>query len=410
MIRQLIGLGIMAAVLQGAQVDLSSAMKRFLEANDDLLIARNEPLKAKADIITAHEHPNPLWNTTYEFMNIEKRFNDQARGSNAQLTSSLIHTIETISKRDKRVNLATLTAEYQELIYQDALRLRTADLLDAYFDLLEDQYDLDNAKANRKSFDQLLEVAKAKMDHGFLSAMDYQKLLLQKIDYDKEVHSALLSLQQDRQKLAMMLVVSAEDLTVSPVMASIMTLPSLDTMLEGASKRVDCEAAKKSSMVAQADWVMQKALATPNVNVMAEYASFGPLYEPLLGVGVSMPLPIFDRNAGDIEKARITTLQAREIYDKTLRHAQAEITTSYQTYYAHLNLYKTLQAGYESAKDLKEKQEKLFAIKGISILELLDGQKNFRDYQKAFIHGETQIHKAALLVKLQAGLPVSEGL
>lgn len=406
LLRAPLGLSLAFLCLGGAELDLSSAVKQFMEHSYDLQIARMEPQKARADVITANEHPNPVWNTTYEFMNIEKNFNDTARGSNAQLTSTLVHIIETAGKRDKRVELATRTVAYQEMLFDETVREQLSGLMTAYFTLLADQTDLANARENRKAYAAVVATAKAKLDHGFLSAIDYQKIALQQLDYDKEVETGTLAVAQDSETLAAMLALPSIDITaVSPTDAP-ERFPSLATLLDDVVRRPDCKAAMQNRTVAEAAWRVEQAIAVPNVNVMAEYASFGPVYEPLLGLGVSMPLPIFDRNAGDIEKARIATLQASAMYDKTLRAARADVIQSYKAYYARATLYEAMRSGFAGARELKDKQEKLFALKGISVLELLDAQKSYRDYQKNMTHAVIDLKAAAAMLKLSAGLPL----
>lgn len=390
--------------LFGTSLSLDMAVDQFVEHNYDLQIARHEAQKSRADLITAKEHPNPILYGSYEFMDINHNFGDKARGSNAQATLMLAHPFETAGKRDRRVDLANHTITYNDFIVDETVREQLGTLVDAYYAVLNDQANRFNAQENAKMYTSIMTIAKAKFDHGFLSQIDYQKLSLQQIDYTREIENNRLSLVQDREALAALLALSTSDITVTAPMNSSDELQSLDSFLTKVVERADCKAAKQNLAVADASLKLEKAIAIPNVTIGAEYASFGPYYEPLLGVNFAIPLPVYDKNEGDIERARITTLQSVNVYDKTLRMAQADVIQSYEATQSRHTIYRMMMEGFKSAKELKEKQEKIFALKGISILELLDAQKNYRDYQKNLTQAMIDFYSATARLKLNSGL------
>ncbi|MCX6074413.1 MAG: TolC family protein [Campylobacterales bacterium] len=394
--------------LFGASLSLDKAVEQFVEHNYDLQIVRHEAQKSRADLITAKEHPNPILNGSYEFMDIQHHFSDQARGSNAQVTLMLAHPFETGGKRDRRVELANHAITYNDFIVDETVREQLTTLVNAYYAVLNDQENVFNAQENGKMYTSVMAIAKTKLDNGFLSQIDYQKLLLQKIDYTREIENNRLSLVQDREALAALLALSTSDITVTAPMNSSNELQSLDSFLAKAVERADCKAAKQNVAVADASLKLEKAIAIPNITVGAEYASFGPYYEPLLGLNFAMPLPVYDKNEGDIERARITTLQSVNLYDKTLRMAKADVLQSYEAAQSRHTIYRMMREGFKSAKELKEKQEKIFALKGISTLELLDAQKNYRDYQKNLTQAMIDFYSATARLKLSSGLSLLE--
>lgn len=390
--------------LFGASLSLDGAVEQFVAHNYDLQILRHEAQKSRADLITAKEHPNPILNGSYEFMDIQHHFGDQARGSNAQVTFIVAHPFETGGKREKRVELANHAISYNNLIVDATVREQLITLINAYYAVLSDQANLTNSQENGKMYRTIIAIAKAKLDNGFLTQIDYQKLLLQQIDYTKEIENNRLALAQDRETLAALLALSSSDITVTAPSSFPNEIQPLDSLLANVIDRPDCKAAKQNIAVADASLKLEKAIAIPNVTIGAEYASFGPYYEPLLGVNFAMPLPVYDKNEGDIEKARITTLQSSNIYDKTLRMAKSDIIQNYEATQSRQNIYQMMVEGFKSAQELKEKQEKIFALKGISVLELLDAQKNYRDYQKNVTQALVNLHIATARLKLSSGL------
>lgn len=390
----------------GTSLTIDAAIKQFLEHNYDLQIARHTAQKSHADLITAKERPNPVLLSSYEFMDLNNHFNATARGSDSQLTLLLTHPLETAGKRDRRIDVAMHTILLSNLIYDETVREQLIALIDAYYAVLNDQVNFANAQENSQAYLNIVTIAKTKMDNGFLSLMDYQKISLQQVDYIREIENSRLALVQDRETLTSLLALPSSDITATAPINPLIMIPSIDELLTKTAERPDCKAAKQNLAVADASLNLEKANGVPNVSIGAEYASFGPYYEPLAGVNISMPLPIYDRNEGDIEKARIGTLQAVNLYDKTLRMAQVEILQSYEATQSYRNIYKAMSEGFNGAKELKEKQEKIFALKGISVLELLDAQKNYREYQKNMTHSLIDLHIATEHLKLNSGLPL----
>lgn len=383
---------------------IDAAMEQFVEHSYDLQIARQSAQKSRADLITAKERPNPVLLGSYEFMDLNNRFNATARGSDAQLTLLLTHPIETAGKRDRRIDVALHSITFSDFMYDETVREQLMNLIDAYYAVLSDQANLANAQENTKAYTSIVTIAKTKLDNGFLSLIDYQKISLQQIDYIREVENSRLALVQDRETLSSLLALPSLDIIVTAPIDPSAMIPPLEEFLAKTADRPDCKAAKQNLAVADAALSLEKANGVPNVSVGAEYASFGPTYEPLAGFNVSMPLPIYDRNEGDIEKARISTLQAASLYEKTLRMAKSDVIQSYEATQSRQSVYKAMSEGFSAAKELKEKQEKIFALKGISVLELLDAQKSYREYQKNMTQAIIDLHIATAHLKLNSGL------
>jgi len=388
--------------LLGDTLTIEGAIDQFVEHNYDLNIARHEAQKSYANLITAKERPNPILNGSYEFLDINRRWSDTARGSNGQATLILSHPIETAGKRDRRIDVANRYISYNRLILDETIRTQLYTLIDAYYAVVSDQTTVEMAQENAKAYEHLVTIAKTKLDHGFLSSMDYQKILLQKSDYTREVENSHLALIQDREKLSALLALpSSETLVVAP--STIEKIPPIEGLLAKIVNRPDCKAAKENLAIADASLRLEKANGVPNINVGMEYASFGPYYEPLAGLNFSVPLPLYDRNEGEIEKARIGTLQALPIYDKVIRNAQSDLRQTYEATQSRQRILHSIKEGFDSAKNLKENHEKIFTLKGMSILELLDAQRSYREYQKNLIQATIDLHVSTAQLKLASG-------
>lgn len=386
-----------------------AAVSHFVAHNYDLQLARQEAEKSQADLTTAKRRPNPVLSSSYDYLDVKHHFKDTSPSATALLTIHIDHPIELGGKRNRRIDVATIGVEYAHSVFDETKREQLFGLIDAYYQVQADEVNVRNALENSHDFDHLLEIAKAKYDHGFLSALDLEKLQLQKIDYDNEVQSNTATLLADKEVLALLLALKTKDLDVAPITVPEKFSQTIDDLIVYAQHhRADCVAAEKNIKLSNASVDLEKANAIPDLTVGMESENYAPTYPgPLVGISGSLPLPIYDRNQGGIQRARITALQATTQRAKVLAQAQSEVTQSFIQYQSKNSIYTAMQQGFTSAKNLKEKQEKIFTLKGISILELLDAQKSYREYQKNLTQSLIDLHIAQEQLKLSAGIALT---
>lgn len=395
--------------LFAASLSFNAAIEQFVAHNYDLQIARQEADKSKADLTTAQRRPNPILSGSYDYWDVNHHFNDISPAATALATLHLDHPIELGGKRDRRIETANAGIEYAYSLLEETKREQLFSLIDAYYQVQADVADLANAIANRRDFGHLLTIAEAKYDNGFLSEIDLEKLQLQTIDYDKEVNANTAALSSDTEALALLLSLKADDINMPAILPPEPFLKSLNELVTYAQKnRADCLAAQQNIKVSNASVELEKANAIPDITVGIETENYAPTYETLVGFSAAIPLPIYDRNQGAIQKARITALQASTQQSKVLEQASSEVRQSFIQYQAQQSIYSSMQHGFESAKKLKDKQEKVFALKGISILELLDAQKSYREYQRNMTKAIIDLHVATAQLKLVSGLVLTD--
>ncbi|MCX6074412.1 MAG: TolC family protein [Campylobacterales bacterium] len=396
--------------LFGNSLTFPNAVQQFLEHNYDLQIARQEADKSKADLTSAKRRPNPILSGSYDYWNVKHHFSDVSSSAAALATLHLDHPIELGGKRDRRIENAVENIAYSNTLLDETKREQLFTLIDAYYQVQADVANHANSVANRRDFDTLISIAQAKYDHGFLSELELEKLQLQTIDYDKEINYYTAALSTDQEALAFLLSLKSDELILPPVVVPNVFTTSLDDLIVYAQKnRADCLAAQQNIKASNASVELEKANAIPDITVGMETENYAPTYGgPLIGISAAIPLTIYDRNQGAIEKSRITALQASTQHSKILEQTASEVRQSFTLYQSQHSIYTSMLHGFESAKKLKEKQEKIFALKGTSILELLDAQKSYREYQKNLTQALIDLHSVIARLKLNSGLSLSD--
>src|SRR5207245_6993385 len=96
----------------------------------------------------------------------------------------------------------------------------------------------------------------------------------------------------------------------------------------GGSGRPDVLAAEAALRKTEADLHLQKANRIPDPTLLAQYEHEPPDMPNTIGLGVSFPLPLWNRNKGNIRAAEAAREQARLALEKTQAQAAAEIATA----------------------------------------------------------------------------------
>jgi cobalt-zinc-cadmium efflux system outer membrane protein len=126
--------------------------------------------------------------------------------------------------------------------------------------------------------------------------------------------------------------------------------------------------------------------------VLAQYEHEPPDNPNSIGIGVSFPIPLWNRNRGNIMAAEAAREQARFAYEKIKAQAVAEIATA-------LLAYDDARARWESYRDnIRPKSEQIrktityaYEKGGASLLDLLSTQRNDNDVRLAAAQAQSDI-------------------
>jgi cobalt-zinc-cadmium efflux system outer membrane protein len=102
---------------------------------------------------------------------------------------------------------------------------------------------------------------------------------------------------------------------------------------------------------------------------------------PTVGIGVTVPLPIFYQNQGDIAHAQADLFQQETQQRKTLAQIEAEVRSAWAQYVTVRRIVERYETGglLENAKkavDITTKQQEL-GKQGISLIDVLDARRTY---------------------------------
>lgn len=300
---------------------LETALERVLQTHPALEAGRSAVSARAAALEQAGRGPNPEWGVEIE----DFAGTGALRGvDEAQTTFQLSHTLEGRGKRAGRRGVAEAEGRRAEA----GLRSLRADLRAMtrlrFSETLVAQWRLALAEESALLARQLLDAVARRVKEGAASAADELRARLAASEARLELRQDSLRLASARHRLALLL--GGEGLALPPLRGDADALPAeppgsgpqaLDRSPQAALRAEDIR-------VAEARVQQQQSLAGADVSLSAGLRhAAGPGALAWVG-GVSMPLPIRNRNRGGTEEARHDLARARAEAQASRQALQAE--------------------------------------------------------------------------------------
>lgn len=292
-----------AAFAQPA-ISLQAALELAYSANPELAAARQQVGAAQGARQQAGLLPNPELSLQAEDTRSDSR-------TSAVLLSQ---RLELGGKRGARINVADYGVQAARLELEQRGNQLRAEVVQAFFAAARAQVALDLAQQSRVLAEHGLKVAQGRIKAGKVSPIDATRAEVQVAETRLQVQRALTSranaYRQLEQATASPLGVGAQ---VAPQALSPGAAPPTATLLGAIDQVSELRLAQVQTLQAEAALGSEKAQRIPDLTV-----SLGSQYsredrERINLIGVSMPIPLFDRNQGNVLSAARRADQAQDL-------------------------------------------------------------------------------------------------
>src|ERR1700712_3152195 len=306
---------VLNAVSQKDSVSLTfqQAEKIFLQKNLQLLVQQYDVDINKALVQQNKYWDNPVLNTDQNIYDGKFFRHDNNYG---QVFIQIQQLIKTAGKRNKLIKLsrdAVLSSEQQLYDLMRNLRFILNNDFSNIYQLLQVYKIYDNELI---SLQQLARGMDAQLQAGNISQKE--NLRIKSLLYGLQTDQADLQIQiTEAEKEIHTLLHIGTDTMIVPQMnnipalsSSIESLTFLQLMDSSLANRPDLQLAKTNLLSQQHNLYYQKALAVPDLTAGLEFdqrSSYAPNY---YGLALSIPIPILNKNKGNIKAAQINIGQA----------------------------------------------------------------------------------------------------
>src|ERR1035437_8773664 len=305
------------------RLSLTDAQRLAFEKNWDLLAAAAGVDAATAQKIVVHEFPNPTLSLSSSKINVDNQPNSTPDGNGMWDRSydtifAINQLFEIGGKRRSRKASAQAGFEGAKAQLFDARRTLDVAVAKAYVAAAQAE---ENVRVLLQSAGKLREEAKiaaVRLRAGEISSSDKSQIEITAEQFELNAQSAKSAAAQARVALEVLLGMphpNAECELSDRLDALCAATTPLNTNSVG-TWRPDVIAAQAAVHKAEADLRLQKAMRVPDPTLLAQYEHDPPRALNSVGLGVSLPVPLWNRNRANILAAEAAREQARLAFEK----------------------------------------------------------------------------------------------
>lgn len=375
------------AVEPATPLTLKAALELALGASPELSGARRELAAIEATIIQAQTRPNPELATLIEDTRKETR----------TTTLQLNQPIELGGKRAARIDAAERGRE-AAAAELDAKRAEIrAAVVAAFFDVLIAQERLRLAQGSVELAQRASGAASRRVTAGKVSPVEETKARVAEAGVRIELTQAVSELATARKRLAGIWGNPAPRFERAE--GDLDTLPPLPALADLNARLVTSPKLLRAKIEVdrrQALAEVERSRRVPNVTVSLGAKRVEQLGRNQAILGLSIPIPVFDRNQGNLLEALHRTDKARDELSATEIRLSNELTLAYERLNAARweteSLRREILPGAQSAYEAATKG---FELGKFSFLDVLDAQRTSFQAKSQYLRALAEAHRSA---------------
>ena len=395
---------------------IDQAIDRLLRLNLELRAQARELSKARADVLTAGLRANPL--IYADSSHVPYGSFQGTSGGPTQYDLNVTHPIDLNQKRRRRIETAVRAGEVTEAQYQNAVRLQIDNLYTAWVNVLAAREQIVLLETGLRNLDAQKRATESMAERGAASRIDVNNVEIQrdstdltlleaKETYDdaKRTLSALLCLPLEQaESIKLRESLRGQDLPAPPVEALIRT--GLEIRPDLAAFRLGVLRARSEVRLAQANrfddvfllyqpYSSQRALK-PGESPATSWA-----------IGLTVPLPVYNRNQGNIARASHTVAQTEIQVVNLERQVILEIQRAEAAYEVTLATIKRLEDEIlPAARENLELSLRPSRPEKPDPIAIIEAQRAFGDISRQYLDALVRHRRSMFRLNTTVGLRV----
>ena len=389
--RCLIFLTLFAFILRGTDLSaqnsadtlrltMPEADKMFLEKNLILLANRSNVDVAKALTEQAKLWDNPVVSTSNNlFAATDVKFFDTR-----QAYVQYMQLFRLGHKRDKLVDFQKENERLNEAQFNDLLRNLRYTLHNDFHRLTGDYMALQLLENETVTIKNLLDAMRPQVTQGNVTLKDLVRIETIEYGLEQDILTTRTDITAVQSEVKTLLQIATPTTQIKPVdVSNTEGVPKLDLdslLAEVVRNRADLAAANSQTVLAQKNLIYQKSLATPDLSAGLEYDRGGSFANNVFNIDLSIPLPIYNRNQGNIKAAQIGIEQSKNLYQNAVAQAQNQVIAAFGKIQQLAPAVTGDQSTYfQNFNNLMSNVVKMYATRQISLLDFVDLFESYKD-------------------------------
>lgn len=401
------------AAAQNVALTLDQVIEEALSRNLRLLAERFNLSIAEARIIQARLRPNPVLSLGGNYLDIlGSGFNPATNAAGpTEINARVDYILERGNKRQERIAVAEASRAVSQLDLLNSTRTLVLDLQSGFTELLLAKENAALAKASLEAFNQIVTVNQTRVTAGDLARVELVRSEVAQLQFSNQVRQAESRVRLARNRLQALMGRLIFDPSFD-VAGNLRRDPLLAAKPELAQRalasRPDLDALRRDQARSQAELRLQLAQGKVDYTVGAavnrQFGVGGLTSGNSAGVFFSMPLPINNKNQGEIERARREQEQIQARIRSLEQEIQAEVENAYEQYQTAKQLLERIEADLlERAKRVREVTDFSYRRGEATFVELLDAQRTYNETMQGYNEARAEYGRTLFLIDAITG-------
>jgi cobalt-zinc-cadmium efflux system outer membrane protein len=379
-----------------AQTPLTwSQVRARFEANNPALQAGQIGIDESRTLeLSAYLRPNPQLSMTGDVINVFASPSGSGAFDNLLTVASVSYLHEREQKRELRRDSARGATAVTVSTEADLERGLLLSLRGGFVQVLQAKALVALAEGELSDYDQVLMASRTRFQNGDIAQIDLDRLELQRVQYDSDRQTAMVNLRSAKIQLLRLLNdrTSADEFDVDGAYDFGALTQTLDVLRQTAlATRPDLRAAGQAVEKARTDHRLALANGAADPVISADVGwphqpnDFTPPVNAYVGVGLSIPLRIFDRNQGEKQRTALEIVRNGRIEDGARAQVLSDVDQAYASVTSLSSLLQAYRASYlDRATRVRDTISFSYQSGGASLIDFLQAQQDYRTVQISF--------------------------
>jgi cobalt-zinc-cadmium efflux system outer membrane protein len=389
-----LGIAFLAGSASAQQALTWDQVKAKFEASNPALRADEINVEEmKAEEITAFLRPNPQFTFSADGTQLARHNGvwQPLTGTQYQPNFSYLHERE--RKRELRLESAKEGTQITASQHEDLERNLLFSLRSMFVQTLEAKAVLDLAKADLDYYDKIIEISRERFKIGSIAQIDLDRIELLRVQYEAEIETATVNLRTAKFELMQLLNerTPVDKFDVTGTFDWSETLRPLEDFHQIAlDNRPDLRAAIQTIEQSKTNHKLAVANGSTDPTFGAWYTynpSFNnPNDQQTLGLNVSIPLRIFDRNQGEKKRTLLDIDRSRSAEEAAKAQVFDDVDSTYEQLRSNVALLKPYKEKYrDQATRVRDTVTFSYEHGAASLMDFLNAQSDYRVVQLAYV-------------------------
>ena len=322
---------------------------------------------------------------------------------NREVLWQLSKEFQIMGQRQHKIQVARKNADLSEKEYAASESTILFNVAEKWNALWTAQKQLDLIELAKDNIDSLVITNQHRYRNQIITQTDvFRTELLAKqyaLQYDTE-QQELLNRKKELQQIMGIQNEIEIDTTEDFGSYALKTLEELQ--IHSMSTRSDIQIAKSWLEVSESNIKLQKSMAYPQPEIGIIYNAQHKI--PHVGLAVSIGLPFFDRNQGEIKKSQLLKDLAEQQLNTLQHELKTDITIAYDSYQVQLQTIETYKSVLEQSQIILENVKYAYLKGGTGIIDFLEAQRSWLDTQEQYNHAQESYRQSYIKLLYVAGL------